>query len=193
MNSISIPSDKETLRQLILKKAYFPGKVILSSGKESDFYIDARIVTLTPQGALLTAELMLDMINDLDITAIGGPTLGADPMIGALGVVSFQQGRALSTFIIRKEPKGHGKGNMIEGPRIMAGDRVVIIDDVATTGKAFVHSIDVMRAMEVEVVKCLCVVDRKEGASEAVTARGSVLESIFSIDDIHPSSSVSRA
>lgn len=187
MNTISIPSDKEALRQLILKHAYFPGKVILSSGKESDFYIDARIVTLMPQGALLTAELMLDMVNDLEITAIGGPTLGADPMIGALGVVSFQQGRALTTFIIRKEPKGHGKGNMIEGPKLKAGDRVVIIDDVATTGKAFVHSLDVMNAMGVEVVKCLCVVDRQEGAAQAVAARGSCLESIFVIGDIHPS------
>jgi orotate phosphoribosyltransferase len=181
----SIENDKERLRQLILKHAYFPGKVILSSGKESDFYIDARIVTLMPQGALLTAEIMLDMANDLDITAIGGPTLGADPMVGALGVVSFQQGRALTTFIIRKEPKGHGKGNMIEGPKLKAGDRVVVIDDVATTGKAFVHSLDVMRDLGVEVVKCLCVVDRQEGAAEAVAGRGSRLEAIFSIGEIH--------
>lgn len=181
----SIETDKECLRQLIIKYAYFPGKVILSSGKESDFYIDARIVTLMPQGALLTAEIMLDMANDLDITAIGGPTLGADPMVGALGVVSFQQGRELTTFIIRKEPKGHGKGNMIEGPKLRSGDRVVIVDDVATTGKAFVHSLDVMQGMGVEVVKCLCVVDRQEGAAEAVAARGSKLEAIFSIGEIH--------
>lgn len=185
MTTISIQSDKERLRQLIIKHAYFPGKVILSSGKESDFYIDARIVTLMPEGALLTAEIMLDMVNDLDICAIGGPTLGADPMIGALGVVGFQQGRSFTNFIIRKEPKGHGKGNMIEGPKLKAGDKVVIVDDVATTGKAFVHSLDVMRAMDVEVVKCLCVVDRGEGASEAVAAGGSKLEAIFSINEIH--------
>lgn len=178
-------NDKEQLRQIILTKGYFKGKVTLSSGKESDYYIDARIVTLTPQGAYLTAKLMLDMIKNDKVDAVGGPTLGADPMIGAIGVVSVQQGRPLTNFIIRKEPKGHGKGNMIEGPKLSPGARVVLIDDVATTGKAFLHSLDVMDEMGIKVVKALCIVDRHEGAGEALTARGCPLESIFHINEIH--------
>jgi orotate phosphoribosyltransferase len=133
----------------------------------------------------LIARLMLDAVRDEAVTAIGGPTLGADPMIGALGVVGMQQDRAFSSFIIRKEAKGHGKKQMIEGPELKAGDRVVVVDDVATTGKAFVHSLSVLKALEVEVVRCLCVVERDEGGAQAVADQGSQLQSIFHINDIH--------
>ena len=141
-------NQKEQLCELIKKEAYFREKIILSSGKESDYYIDARLITLKPEGVSLIASIMLDMIKDDDVVAIGGPTLGADPMIGALSVLSLQQGRPLNNFIIRKEAKGHGRGKMIEGPALAEGGRVIIVDDVATTGKAFLHSVDVMKRNE---------------------------------------------
>ena len=123
------------------------------------------------------------MIRGETFAAIGGPTLGADPMIGALGAVSVQQDSPVKMFIIRKEPKGHGRGRMIEGPELKEGSQVILIDDVATTGKAFVHSLDVLDQMNITVKKCLCIVDRSEGGREAVEARGCELLSIFTAQD----------
>lgn len=179
-----LKKDKEELRQLIRSQAYFEGKFILSSGKESDYYIDARLITLQPKGAFLIAKLMLDMIKDVSYDAIGGPTLGADPLIGAIGVVSFQQGKAKPTFIVRKEAKAHGKGKLVEGPDIQAGAKVVVIDDVATTGKAFLHSIDVFSSLNIQVARCLAIVDRNQGAPQAVKDKGSQMMSIFDIEEI---------
>lgn len=183
--STEILTAKEQLKALILKHAYFREKIILSSGKESDYYIDARRITLMSEGALLCAKLILDKVKDDQYDAIGGPTLGADPMIGAIGVVSFQSGQPLNTFIIRKAAKAHGRGKQIEGPDLKAGDRVVIIDDVATTGKAFLESIDVLTELGINVVKAICIVDRGEGAKEAVEAKGVPLVSLFDINEIH--------
>jgi len=185
MPTADIQQEKQRLLEIITKDAYFREKIILSSGKESDYYIDARLVTLTPEGAYLCARQILDIIKDEKIDAIGGPTLGADPMIGAVGVVSFQQKKPLTTFIIRKEAKAHGKGKQIEGPPLKEGARVVIIDDVATTGKAFLHSIDVLKAMNIQIVKAICIVDRDEGAREAIAAKGVELAAVFKAHDIH--------
>lgn len=177
--------DKENLRQLILKNAYFKEKIILSSGKESDYYIDARLVTLSAEGAYLSARLILELIKDDFLDAIGGPTLGADPIVGAIGFLSFQTGKPINTFIIRKTPKAHGKGQKIEGPRLKKGNQVVLIDDVATTGKAFLQSLDVLESMGVIAKKAICLVDRREGAKEALAQRGCTLISIFDISEIH--------
>ncbi|MBZ0166204.1 MAG: orotate phosphoribosyltransferase [Candidatus Omnitrophica bacterium] len=181
----TLAEEKKQLLDLISREAYFQKKITLSSGKESDYYIDARLITLQPLGAYLCARQMLDLIGNTPVDAIGGPTLGADPLIGAIGVVSLQQQRPVKNFIIRKEAKAHGMGKQIEGPVLSSGERVVVIDDVATTGKAFVHSLDVLQAMGIEVVKCICVVDREEGAREAVEAKGSELAAIFKASDIH--------
>lgn len=181
----TLAEEKKQLLDLITREAYFQKKITLSSGKESDYYIDARLITLQPLGAYLCARQMMNIIGDVPLDAIGGPTLGADPLIGAIGVVSLQQKRPLNNFIIRKEAKAHGMGKQIEGPVLSAGDRVVVIDDVATTGKAFLHSLDVLQAMNIEVIKCICVVDREEGASEAVAAKGAELSAIFKASDIH--------
>ena len=190
MNTVysEFKKDKETLRQLLIRRAYFREKIILSSGKESDYYIDARLVTLSSQGAYLCARLILDLIKNEPIDAVGGPTLGADPLVGALGVLSFQMGKPIDTFIIRKTPKAHGKGNQVEGPLLKKGSRVALIDDVATTGKAFARSLDVLESMGVIVKKAICLVDRAEGAKEALAQRGCALISILDISEIHPSS-----
>ena len=180
-----LAQEREQLFNIITTQAYFREKIILSSGKESDYYIDARLITLTPAGAYLTAKLMLDLVKDEPYDAIGGPTLGADPMIGAINAINFKTGNERPTFIIRKEAKAHGKGKQIEGPALKEDDKVVIIDDVATTGKAFLHSIDVLSSLNIEVLKAVAIVDREEGAAEAVADKGVELLSIFKASEIH--------
>ncbi len=176
---------RQRLLEIIKRDAYFREKIILSSGKESDFYIDARRVTLGAEGVYCTARLILDMLKSENVDAIGGPTLGADPMVGAVGVLSFQDGRPVNTFIIRKAPKAHGKQQQIEGPILEKHHRIVLIDDVATTGKAFLESLDVMDKMGLKPLKAICIVDRNEGAKEALAARGCPLVALFNINEIH--------
>ncbi len=177
----SIDQDKSELFRILKGQAFSRGKFVLSSGKTSDFYLDARRVTLSAAGAYLTARIMLDMIAQDQADAIGGPTLGADPMVGAIASLSHQAGRPINTFIIRKEPKAHGKGQQVEGPALKEGSSVVIIDDVATTGKAFVEAIVVLQKMDVRIKKAICIVDRQEGAREALAKYHVPLESIFTI------------
>lgn len=176
-----IQTDKKRLFEILLKGAFTKGKFILSSGKESNYYLDARRVTLSPEGAILCAKIILEMARDKNVDAIGGPTLGADPMVGAVASISFQLGKPINTFIIRKSPKAHGKQQQVEGPLLEKGAKVILIDDVATTGKAFVQSIEVMKKEGLKVAGCICLVDRKEGAAEAVSALGCELQSVFDI------------
>ncbi len=179
----SLQQDRQCLFEILKKEAFFLGKIILSSGKESDYYLDARRVTLKPQGAYLCAKIILDLVAKDQFAAIGGPTLGADPLVGALGVLSFQAGKPVNTFIIRKAPKPHGKQQQIEGPIIPDGATVILIDDVATTGKAFVESLDVLDKIGIKVKKCVCIIDRNEGAREALAARSCELVSIFKAEE----------
>jgi orotate phosphoribosyltransferase len=181
---VSIDHDRSELFRLLKTQAFSKGKFILSSGKESDFYLDARIVTLSAAGAYLTARIMLDMTKEDQPDAIGGPTLGADPMVGAIASLSYQEGRPINTFIIRKQPKAHGKQQQVEGPLLKEGDSVVIIDDVATTGKAFVESIEVLQKMNIKIKKAICVIDRGEGAGEALAKYNVPLKSIFTIAEV---------
>ena len=121
------------------------------------------------------------MIKNDAVDAIGGPTLGADPMVGAIASLSYQAGKPINTFIIRKQPKPHGKQQQIEGPALKGP--VVIIDDVATTGKALIESIEVLRKMEIPIKKAICIIDRGEGAREALAKLNVPMESIFTISE----------
>jgi len=166
---------------LLKENAFFRERIILSSGKESDYYLDARRVTLSSPGAYLGARVILDVIGDQIPDAIGGPTLGADPLLGAIGVLCHQAGIPLKTFIIRKAPKAHGKRQQIEGPPLKAGSRVILIDDVATTGKALVETIDILAREKITPLKAVCLVDRGEGAREALAAKGCELVAVYDI------------
>jgi len=181
MNNASLSEDKKQLLALLKKDAFCKEQITLSSGKQSDYYIDARRVTLHPQGVYLCAKIILEMIQDDNVIAVGGPTLGADPIVGAIASLSFQNKKPLNTFIVRKAPKPYGKQQQIEGPLLSKGARVVVIDDVATTGKSIIQSIEALRAVGVEVVKAVCIVDRNEGARQALAAVKCELVPLFDV------------
>jgi len=181
--SDSLSKNKKKLHQILLKEAFFKEKITLSSGKESDYYFDARRVTLSPAGAYLCAEIILEMVGPDKIDTIGGPTLGADPIVGAIAALSYQTPKPVNTFIIRKAPKPYGKQQQIEGPLLNPNSRIILFDDVATTGKAFLQSMDVLKAMGLAPVYAVCIIDRQEGAREALAKVNCRLISIFTSAD----------
>lgn len=171
---------KKRLLVLLKKKAFKKGRFVLSSGKISNYYFDGRIITLTPEGAYLVASIILELIKDKDIDAIGGPTLGADPIVGAIAVLSHIRQFPIKTFIVRKQAKEHGTQRRIEGPALKRKDKVILVDDVATTGKSLVEAKEALNKIDVKVYKAIVIVDRNEGAKENLAKVGLRLESIFS-------------
>lgn len=174
---------RKKLLSLLKKNAFRKGNFTLSSGKASSFYIDGRCISLNAQGAYLIARIFLDLLKGRKIEAIGGPTLGADPIAGAVAAVSFLRKKPLKAFIIRKQAKGHGTKRRIEGPPLKKGAHLILVDDVATSGKSFLDSLDTLRKEGYKVDTALCVVDRKEGAEEALASRNCKLISIFTPGD----------
>ncbi len=175
---------KESLLALLKKEALKKGQFLLSSGKTSNFYLDGRIITLTPQGAYLTASIILDMIEGSGIDAVGGPTLGADPIVGAVAVLSHIKKIPLKTFIVRKASKEHGAKRQIEGPQLEKNSKVIIVDDVATTGKALIEAKEALEKIGIIADRAIVIVDRQEGAKEKLEKIGCKLESIFTIQDL---------
>lgn len=174
---------KEKLFDLLNQEALKRGKFVLSSGQESNYYLDGRIITLSPQGAYLVASIILNMIENEALDAIGGPTLGADPIVGALAALSCLNGRPIKTFIVRKQAKEHGTQQQVEGPALKRGNRVILIDDVATSGKAILEAKQVLDKIGVIARKAIVIVDRNQGAAENLAKTGLKLESIFKIAD----------
>lgn len=164
----------------LVKSTIAVGPVKLASGATSDFYIDGRHTTLTSRGLQLTAELMWQRIKQWDVTAIGGPTLGADPIVAGILMAAAQEGATLKGFLIRKETKGHGLGNWVEGPKLAANERVVLIEDVVTSGGSAITAINNMRNQyQPQVVKVLALVDRQAGAGENLSKAGYEFEALF--------------
>lgn len=173
---------RDELRQLILDRAYEKKKVILASGRESDFYIDLRTITLHPRGLLLTSHLFRELVaaEFPSTKAVGGPTLGADPIVAGVAVVSEQAGSPLAAFIIRKEPKKHGLSKLIEGEKnLSAGMPVVILEDVATSGGSAIKAVDAAREAGLTVLGVAVIVDREEGAAENFAKAGIPFRSLF--------------
>lgn len=174
---------KKRLFALLEKEALRRGDFILSSGKKSGYYLDGRIITLTPEGAYLVGSIILELIKESAPDALGGPTLGADPMVGAVAALSYLRKDPLKTFIVRKAAKEHGTQRQVEGPALVPGARVILVDDVATTGKALLEAKDALDKLGIKVVKALVIVDRNEGARENLAQCGLPLESIFNIKE----------
>ncbi len=175
-------SDKERLRQILLDKSYREGTFTLSSGRRSDFYIDGKQTTLSAEGAYLCGRLLFARIRGFPgrIEAVGGMTLGADPLVTAVSIVSFLEGAPIPAFIVRKEAKGHGTNQYIEGlANVPAGATVALVEDVVTTGATLLTVIERVEAQGLRVGLVLTVVDRQEGGAEALAGRGYPLEAIF--------------
>jgi orotate phosphoribosyltransferase len=172
------------LLQLLRERAFRTGEFTLSSGRKSSYYIDGKQVTLSAEGSHLFARLLVEKLRGSGVEAIGGLTLGADPIVGAVAAISRAEGAPIDAFIVRKEPKSHGTRRRIEGP-LREGARVAIVDDVITTGGSLLRAIEAVREEAgAQVVKVLCLVDRQEGAEENLRAQGYELEPIFTLRDL---------
>ncbi len=164
---MDLPKLKEELLKTIKEKAFMKGEErTLASGKKSNFYIDGKQVTLDPHGALLVGKTILATLHGAKVDAVGGPTLGADPIAAAVSLLSSQTGNPIKAFIVRKEAKKHGTQKMIEGPAIQEGDHVVMVEDVITTGGSVLTAIQEVEKLKAKVVKVICLVDRNEGAAD---------------------------
>jgi orotate phosphoribosyltransferase len=162
-------SDRDELRQQIIDKAVVHGKVILSSGKEADYYVDLRRVTLDAEAAPIIGRVMLELTKDLDFDAVGGLTLGADPVATAMLHAAAAQGRKLDAFVVRKAEKAHGLQRRIEGPDVK-GRRVLAVEDTSTTGGSVMTAVEALREAGAEVVAVAVIVER--AAQPTIEAAG---------------------
>jgi len=174
-------TDRNDLRKLINELALVRGRVVLSSGREADEYVDLRRLTLHHLGAPLVGRVMLDLVDDWQFDAVGGLTLGADPIAAAMLHAAAGQGRDLDAFVVRKSDKHHGLQRRIEGPDV-AGRRVLAVEDTSTTGGSVLTAVDVLRQAGAEVVGVAVIVDR--GAEKAVRATGLSYRSAYSLADL---------
>jgi len=159
-----MPNELQELAEIVRKRSLRVGDFVLSSGKKASYYLDCRMTTLDPRGALLIARLMLARMRELKIKAdaVGGLTLGADPIAASVAVVSGIDGMPMPGFIVRKEAKGHGMQRFIEGWDGAPGSSVVIVDDVCTTGASTIQAIEAAREAGFEIVGVMCLVERQE-------------------------------
>ncbi|MCF7908035.1 MAG: orotate phosphoribosyltransferase [Candidatus Omnitrophica bacterium] len=176
-------SERQQLLSLLKKEAFLKKRVKLASGKISNFYIDVRKVSLSPKGVYLISRLAFNLIKKDSIQAIGGPTLGADPIVSGVCLLAYKRNKKLKGFLIRKTPKKHGRQKLVEGQDLKSGMKVVIVDDVATSGGSLIKSIEILKQERIKVVKALVVVDREEGATENLAALNCPLVSLFRKSD----------
>ncbi|MFC8733159.1 orotate phosphoribosyltransferase [Luteimicrobium sp. NPDC057192] len=182
------PTPREQLRDLIKELAVVHGRVTLSSGKEADYYVDLRRVTLHHRAAPLIGHVLLDQLEELgfgtaDVDAVGGLTLGADPIATALLHAAASRGQDLDAFVVRKAAKAHGMQRQIEGPDI-AGRRVVVLEDTTTTGGSPIAAVEACREAGAEVVAVATIVDRATGAGEKIEALGVPYHYLFDLADL---------
>ena len=180
-------SSRRQLIELLAQRSARRGNFTLASGKQSSFYIDARLTTMSPEGLSRIGPEALEIMREMGWTpdSVGGLTLGADPVSYAIGYASAQTARPIRAFTVRKEAKAHGTGKLIEGPYV-AGDRVVVIEDVITTGGSALKAVEALRAAGASILGVLAVVDREEGGREAIEGAGLRVASIARVSEILP-------
>ena len=174
-------TSRDALKEEILKKAVVHGKVILSSGKEADYYVDLRRVTLDSIAAPLVGDVMLDLVKDWEFDAVGGLTLGADPVATAMMHIAAQKGKKIDSFVVRKAEKAHGLQRRIEGPDVQ-GKRVVAVEDTSTTGGSVLTAVEALREAGAIVVGVAVIVER--GAKGKVTEAGLEYRAAYSLPDL---------
>jgi orotate phosphoribosyltransferase len=177
---------REELKRLIRERSFGRGRITLASGRESDFYFDLRPTTIHPAGASFVGELVLDALEGVEADTLGGLEMGAVPIATAAAIAAHRRGRPLGTFFVRKQPKDHGARKLVEGlPKgeTLSGRKVVIVEDVTTTGGSSVKAIRAVREEGAEVVLVLAIVDRQEGATEAFAAERVPFRALFTADE----------
>jgi orotate phosphoribosyltransferase len=182
---------KEKLLQILRERSYRKGEFTLASGRKSSFYLDVKETALDPEGAFLIGALAVDLLQreGLEPYAVGGLTLGADPLATAVSLAAFANGWKLPAFIVRKEPKGHGTLSSIEGAKTFPkGAPLLVLEDTATTGGSALKAVDRLLEAGFRVEAVLSIVDREEGAREAVEARGLKFFSLSSLREIRSGS-----
>jgi len=185
----AVNADRERLADLVSTKAVVRGKVTLSSGKEADYYVDLRRISLDGEASALVGPVLLDLVQDWDFEAVGGLTMGADPvalaMVHAANARGWAQshGQPLDAFVVRKAEKTHGLQRRIEGPDV-AGRKVLAVEDTSTTGGSVLTAVEALRAAGAEVVGVVVIVDRNTGAKEKVEAEGVPYRYAYGLSDI---------
>lgn len=176
--------DRDALLDLIRTEALQRGEFVLASGKKASYYLDCRNITLHPQGANVIAEGMLDVMQAAGPLpeAVGGMAIGADPITASIITLAGQRDLPLKGFMVRKEPKGHGMGRQVEGP-VRAGQRVVIVEDVITSGGSALKAVDAAREFGLEVERVIAIIDRLAGGEEAFREKGLELTTLTTIRD----------
>lgn len=174
-------NERDELLEQIHDKAVVRGKVILSSGQEADYYVDLRRVTLDGRAAPLVGSVMLDNVADLEFDAVGGLTLGADPVATAMLHAAHARGRALDAFVVRKTDKAHGLQRRVEGPDVR-GRRVLALEDTSTTGGSVLTAVNALREAGAEVVAVALILDR--GARERVMGEGLEYRAVYDVSDL---------
>jgi orotate phosphoribosyltransferase len=174
---------RHKLLDLFCQLAYQEGDFVLSSGQRSSYYINGKQVTLHPQGALAMARLLLHILPE-DTQAIAGLTLGADPIVSAVSVVSVYENRPIPALIIRKEAKGHGTMAYIEGPSLPQGAKVVVLEDVVTTGQSALKAVERLQAAGYTVDRVISLIDRLQGGGALYESAGLQFEALFTIQDL---------
>ena len=178
-------STRDQLRQMLLDRSMRFGEFVLASGVTSNYYIDVRKTSLHPLGLKLISQMFYEMIKNEDATAIGGLTLGADPLVAGLLLHAAEQGRPLEGFLVRKTAKDHGLRGQVEG-NLAGHKKAIILDDVITSGESALIAAEAAESYKVDVVRILAVVDREQGASQIFQQRGYAFTSLFSIGELLP-------
>jgi orotate phosphoribosyltransferase len=182
------PTPREQLAELIKELAVVHGKVTLASGKEADYYVDLRRITLHHRAAPLVGHVLLDHLEEVglgtaEVDAVGGLTLGADPIADALLHAAASRGQDLDAFVVRKAAKAHGMQRQIEGPDV-AGRKVVVVEDTSTTGGSLLQAIDAVEAAGAQILGVATLVDRDTGAREKIEERGYAYHYLFGLADL---------
>jgi orotate phosphoribosyltransferase len=183
---VAVKADVKRLLTLLTEKSFAKKKVVLVSGRESDFYIDCKKTVLTAEGHVLVGKSLFALVREQapQAVGVGGLTMGADPLASAVALTSFFEGHPLDAFYVRKEPKGHGTGQWIEGlTSFVGGAMVAIVEDVVTTGGSTIKAIERARASGLDPIGAFALVDREEGGREAIEATGVKVHALFTRRD----------
>ncbi len=175
--------DRDAIRRMINDRSVLRGEFVLTSGRTSSYYIDGRMTTLSADGAALIGRYIFEMIRGQNIDAVGGPTIGADPMATAVSIASYHAGQSIDAFIVRPDRKQHGTMRQLEGP-IRPGSRVVIVDDTVTTGGSLLQAAQAAEEAGCEVVKIIAILDRLQGGGQNIRERGYDFEAILTNEDL---------